>query len=396
MSRRAHNRAALPPLMNPSSLERRLLPFIACQGAFSTLAGFGAVLVFAQGGMAGSVLYTASMLTVAMLGINLPLVLGERLQWRTARLVQAAFLLPALLLWFAEGQPLVLALAMGGFLGLSWGARHWMELNLLSNEQRDSYATHVTVLTVLASLLATAVVSAMLTWLDESPNAVYRSYAVMGLLGAWWAGRRLPDTPAMGVASPWAVVRQPGFAACLPLYFLESGLLGMGMVLSASGAVQSLGQTSHYGWVASAATVTGALALFALRRHRHDGNRVRWMGLAAAGVAVAHGLLGASVGWAGFYVLHVLLLAMVQPFWLASEQVLNQRVLDLKGALADRIVVREGVLWLFRMIGLGSFWALVQGWSASHMLLLGSMLMATATLLEWALGRAWLASDSHI
>jgi hypothetical protein len=380
--------------MNPSSLERRLLPFIACQGAFSTLAGFGAVLVFAQGGMAGSVMYTACMLTVAMLGINVPLALGQRLQLRTARQVQVAFMLPALLLWFADGQPLILALAMGGFLGLSWGARHWMELNLLSNEQRDSYATHVTVLTVLASLLATAVVSAMLTWLDESPNAVYRSYAVMGLIGAWWAGRQLPDTPPMAVESPWAVMHQPGFAACLPLYFLESGLLGMGMVLSASGAVQSLGQTSHYGWVASAATVAGALALFALRRHRHDGNRVRWMGLAAAGVALAHGLLGASVGWGGFYVLHLLLLAAVQPFWLASEQVLNQRVLDLKGALADRIVVREGVLWLFRMIGLGSFWALVQGWSAQHMLLLGATLMAAATLMEWALGRAWLASDS--
>ncbi|MFM2035121.1 MAG: hypothetical protein RL459_386, partial [Pseudomonadota bacterium] len=77
-----------------------------------------------------------------------------------------------------------------------------------------------------------------------------------------------------------------------------------------------------------------------------------------------------------------------------SEQVLNQRVLDLKGALADRIVVREGLLWLFRMIGLGSFWALVQGWSAQHMLLLGGTLMAAATLMEWALGRAWLASDS--
>ncbi|MFM1906992.1 MAG: hypothetical protein RLZZ591_669 [Pseudomonadota bacterium] len=382
-----------PHYMQSRSLERSLLPFIACQGAFSTLAGFGAVLVFDQGGMSGSLSYTASMLTVAMLGITVPMALGRRLQWRTARIVQTAFGLPALLLWFAEGRPLVLALAMGGFLGLSWGARHWLELSLLRNEQRDSYATHVTVVTVLASLLATAVVATLLTWMAESPQAVYRSYAVMGLLGAWWAGRQLPHTPAMGLQSPWRVMRQPGFAACLPLYFLESGLLGMGMVLGASGAVQSLGQTSHYGWVASAATVAGAIALFALRRHRHESNRVRWMGLAAAGMALSHGLLGASVGWSGSYVLHLLLLAAVQPFWLASEQVLNQRVLDIQGSLADRIVVREGILWLFRMMGLAGFWTLVQDWPVEHMLMLGAALMASATLLEWALGRLWLMSS---
>ncbi|MEX8495695.1 hypothetical protein, partial [Sphaerotilus sp.] len=141
---------------------------------------------------------------------------------------------------------------------------------------------------------------------------------------------------------------------------------------------------------ASAATVLGALALYTLRRRRHAGNRLRWMALAALGMVVAHTLLGASVWHPALYVVHLLTLAAVQPFWAASEQVLNQRVLDLDGALADRIVVREGVLWAFRMLALGGFWWCVQGWSPMRVLLLGAGLMAVAVVLEWAVGRAWL------
>jgi len=371
-------------------LEKRLLPFIACQGAMSTLIGFGSVLVFAQLGMAGSVAYTALMLTVAMGGIVLPLILGRFLTLRPARLIQLAFACPALLLWFADGRPWVLALATGGFLGISWGARHRLELSLLQDAQRDSYATHVTVLTVFSSLLATLAVAGMLTWLDEAPVAIYASYALLALPGVFWAGRQVPETPAMGLQSPWKVVRHKAFLACLPLYFLESGLLGMAMVLGASGAVSSLGHASRYGWVASAATVVGAIALLALRRHRHDGNRIGWMGAAGSVLAVGQGMLGASVWWPGFYILHLLLLAAVQPFWLASEQVLNQRVMDLQGSLADRIAIREVVLWLFRLGGLGLFWWLLQDWPPQRTLMLGAALMALTTILEWALGRSWL------
>ena len=72
---------------------------------------------------------------------------------------------------------------------------------------------------------------------------------------------------------------------------------------------------------------------------------------------------------------------------------LNQRLLDLEGALADRIVVREVVLWAFRMLALGGFWWSVQGWSPVRVLLLGAGLMAVAVVLEWMVGRAWLRRD---
>jgi hypothetical protein len=371
-------------------LERRLLPFIACQGAFSTLIGFAEVLVFAQRGWSEAVRFTAVMLTVAMVCIVGSFALGRRLSLRPAHLIRAGFLVPALLLLGAQGEPLWLAVAIGSFMGWTWGARLWLELSLLADADRDPYAAHTTVWTVFAGLCATLTVTLFLSMTGERAAVVYTSYAALALVAAFWAPRRLPDTPAIHWDNPWAVVRQPGFSRCLPLYGLESGLLGIGMVLGASGAVQALGVVSHYGWAASAATVLGGLGLFALRRRRHAGNRLRWMALAALGMVAAHALLGASVWHPALYVVHLLLLAAVQPFWFASEQVLNQRVLDLEGALADRIVVREAVLWMFRMLALGGFWWAVQGWSPVRVLLLGAGFMAVAVLLEWCVGRAWL------
>lgn len=371
-------------------LERQLLPFVAFQGAFSTLAGFGALLVYTQGGMAASVQYTACMLGIAMLSILSPFVLGRALRLRGKRLVRLSFAVPAIALWWADDQPLLLALSTGGFLGWSWAARHWLELSSLKDAERDAYAAHVTVVTVVASLLATAVVATLLSLTNESPMAVYGSYAVLAAVACLWAARSLPATPVMQWEQPLAVVQQPAFKACLPLYFLESGMLGIGMVLGAGGASQALGQVSHYGWVSVGATVVGAAALFALRRKRHSGNRVRWMGLACIGMASGHLLLGASVLHPSLYVLHLLLLASLLPFWQASEQVLNQRAMDLHGALADRIVVREAVLGIFRLLALGLFWLLIREWTPVAVLLVGTGLMASAAVLEWALGRAWL------
>ena len=378
----------MPSTVHP--LERQLLPFVALQGAFTTLAGFGALLVYTQGGMAASVQYTACMLGIAMLSIMSPFVLGRALKLRGKRLVRLSFGVPAIALWWADGHPLLLALSFGGFLGWSWAARHWLELSTLKDAERDAYATHVTVVTVVASLLTTAVIATLLSLTDESPMAVYGTYAVLAAVASVWAARSLPNTPVMQWERPLAVVLQPGFKACLPLYFLESGMLGIGMVLGAGGASQALGQVSHYGWVSVVATVVGAAALFALRRKRHSGNRVRWMGLACIGMASGQLLLGASVLHPALYVLHLLLIACVLPFWQASEQVLNQRAMDLHGALADRIVVRETVLGLSRLLALGLFWLLVREWTPVSVLLVGTTMMASAAVLEWALGRALL------
>lgn len=374
--------------MKISPLERQLMPFLAVQASLSTLVGFGAVLVYAAGGMAATVAYTLGMLTVAMAGTVLSYAAGRLLRLDSRRLARAAFLLPALLLWWAEGRPMVLALAVGGFLGLSWGARHWIELSLLDDLQRDGYATHVTVLSVGVSLLTLLVASLWLTWF--SAGGLYGLYAVVAALGALWAVGPLPATPTLQLQAPRQILRQREYLACLPLYFMESGLLGVGMVLGAGGAVEALGSASHYGWVATLATVAGAVALYAMRHRRHARNRDRSMALACVGVTLAYALLGASAWWPALYVLHLLLQAGTGPFWQASEQVLNQRTLDIRGALADRIVVREATLWCFRASALVVFWFAARHAAPALILAVGAALMALAAFLEYAVGRAWL------
>lgn len=389
--RAAHSGASLKHLhVAEGDLHRRLLPFVAFQGAVSTLIGFGGLLVFVQDGALATVHFAVSLLTATVFAITVPYLLGRWMPMQVRHVVRLCFAIPAVLLWWADGRPVLLAVACGGFLGASWSARLWLELSLLQDAQRDAYATRMTVWTVLSSLLATLLVSAALSWAHEAAFAVYASYAVIAALAVFLAPRAIPSAPLMRLRDPVSVLRQPAYVQSLPLYFLESGLMGVGMVINASGAVQALGRASHYGWAVSAATVVGALSLYAVRTRRHGGNRVRWMGVACLGMVAGQSLLAASVWMPLLYVSHVLLLACAQPFWQASEQVLNQRALDLHGDLADRIVVREWTLWLFRCTALLAFWWLVQGWSATRQLVLGVALMALATVLEWMLARRWL------
>ncbi len=378
------------------SLQQSVVPFVAMQALMSTLLGFSAVLVYAEHGMRGTVVFAAVVLTVIMLGVVLPLALGRWLGLTPAGLVRSAFLLPGVSLFWVAGHAEWLALVVGGFIGLTWGARQWLELSLLADAQRDRYASVVSVTAVLSGLAGSLLASTVLSGSGESAQALYRAYAVMALWGAWWAPRGLPSLPPMGLVSPSAVVRQPAYWRAFPLYFLESGLWGMAMVLGASGAVKALGAASHFGWVSSLATVLGALALLALRKQRHVGNRVRWMGWAAVGMALAHSALGASVWWAGFFVLHLLTQAVAHPFWMASEQVLNQRALDLHGAIVDRIVLRELNLWALRLLTLGAFWATVQAWPWERTLVLGAAFMASVTVMEWAVGSRWLRAERPV
>jgi hypothetical protein len=379
---------ALAPPAAP--LQRRLLPFIAAQSALSTLIGFGTVFVYTHGGMAAAMGYIAVFLAAVLAGITLPFVLGRWWHMPVRRVVQSGFALPTLLLPGAEGEVLMLGVAVGGFLGLSWAARHWIELSLVGDAERDAYASRVTVLGVLVSLLTTLLMSGLLTWADEAQVVVLRAYAGLALLG-WLLGTHgLPEGADLRLQAPLAVLRQPAWRASLPLYVLESGLFGVGLVMGASGAVEALGKASHYGWAATMATLAGAVGLYVLRHRRHAGNRLAWMALACAGMVAGQLLLGASAWLPALYLLHLLVQAGAQPFWQASEQVLNQRVMDMQGALADRIVVRELTLGLLRLGLLGLFWAVVQRLPATQVLALGAGLMATATLLEYAVGRHWL------
>ncbi|MEY2655234.1 MAG: hypothetical protein RLZZ524_2262 [Pseudomonadota bacterium] len=376
-----------------SPLERRLLPYIAVQAGLSTLVGFGAVLVHAEGGVQATVTYTLLMLSAVMAGLALVYASGALWRVDSRRMGWAAMLLAAGVLPFAHRHPGLLALAVGGFIGLAWAGRHWIELRQIDDAERDTYAAHVTVTSVAVSLVVMALSSLWLTWAGDGPHAargLYLGHAVLAAVGALVTVGRLPDTPGVRLHRPWALVRQAGWRASMRLYALSSVMFAVGTVMSASGAMQALGKASHYGWVATLATLAGAVGLWVLRHRRHAGNRVRTMALSTLGLAVAHLLLGASAWVPALYVLHLVMQAGISPFWQASEQVLHQRAMDFHGSLADRIAMREAGLWLFRMIALGGFWLLLHDAAPVVILASGAGLMALATTLEFVIGRDWL------
>jgi hypothetical protein len=376
-----------------SPLERRLLPFIAVQAGLSTLVGFGAVLVHAEGGIVATVTYTLLLLSSAMAGLVLVYASGVWWKLDSRRMASAAMLLAAGLLPFAHHHPGLLALAVGGFIGLAWGGRHWIELRLIDDAGRDTYAAHVTVTSVVVSLLVMALSSAWLTWAGDGPDAprgLYLGHAALAAVGGLYSVRRLPATPPIRLHRPLSLLRQSAYRATMPLYALASVMFAVGTVMSASGAMQALGKASHYGWVATLATLAGAVGLWVLRHRRHPGNRARTLALAGLALASGHLLLGASAWLPALYVLHLVMQAGISPFWQASEQVLHQRAMDIRGSLADRIAMREATLWVFRMIALGGFWAVMHGASAALILASGASLMALATLCELLIGRAWL------
>ena len=367
-------------------------PFIALQASVAALGAFAGVFVQADHGAAALVRYVVLMLTVAAASTVLSLAAGMRVRISPTRLAQAGFALPAVLLWWADGRPDLLALSLGGFVGMTWGARHWLELHLLEDAERDGYAGHAIALAVGVALAATLAVSLLLTLLQESRAPVYAMFALLAAAGALLAGRRLPKAPPVALEAPWAVLTQPACVACMPLFLLESGLLGIGLVLTASGAVRSLESASNYGWAASAATLAGVFALRAMRTRRHSENRIGWMRAACIGIVVSAALLGASAWWPALFVLHLLLQAAVGPFWAASEHVLNQRALDIHGSVGDRIAAREGMLGVFRLVTLGIFWWATQSLGDTQRLVAGASLMGLAAMLEFQLGRQWLGA----
>jgi hypothetical protein len=121
-------------------------------------------------------------------------------------------------------------------------------------------------------------------------------------------------------------------------------------------------------------------------------NRAHWLGGACLMVAISFVFLGLSAWLPALYIAHTVLKAGAGPFLFASEQVLNQRTLDIKGELSDRIFAREFVLWTLRMIALGMFWALANTLSPTHMLAVGSVLLAAATTMEYVVGQALLGN----
>ncbi|WP_077037010.1 hypothetical protein [Pelomonas sp. KK5] len=374
-----------------SNFERRMRPFVALQAAVASLGAFAGVFVYAGHGAAAVARYAALMYGTAGLSLVLAFAAGMRMPLKAARLAQAGFALPAALLWWADGRPDLLALAIGGFLGFTWGARHWLELQALGNAERDGYATHVIALAVGVTLAGTLAGSGLLAASGDARRPVYALFALVSGAGVLLAGRHLPEAPPIRLERPLAVLRQAAYRDSLPLFLLESGLIGITMVLTASGAMQSLESASDYGWAASAATLAGALALRAMRSRRHSGNRVGWMRIACCGIVAAAALLGASAAWPRLFIAYLLLQAVVSPFWAASEHVLNQRALDIHGAVGDRIAAREGTLAVFRLGTLALFWWATQALDDHQRLIAGACIIGTAAVLEFQLGRHWLA-----
>jgi hypothetical protein len=371
-----------------SSAQRALLPLIALQGAITTLGGFIGFFAMRAHGVHAVFRYSAGMLTAAVAATWLAYFFGPRLRLDGRRLMRLGFLLPGALMLAGDGSVATMALAFGAFLGLTWGARHWLEMQLLPDGERDGYAARSGTATVVCGVAATLTATLALPWLGHGRD-VYLLYGAAAVLGGLLLGRTLPDTPPVSIERPLAVVRQPEFLACLPLFLLESGLYGIGQALGSAGAVEALGSASRFGWVATAAGLIGGVALHLTRRNRDVHNRARWLGGSCLVAGISFVLLGASVWLPALYVAHAVLKAAGAPFLSASEQVLNQRALDIRGKLSDRIVARELVLWALRMTSLLLFWGLAALLSARAMLVCGAALLTLATALEYLIGKSW-------
>ena len=373
--------------MKISSHERALLPLIALQGSVGTLGGFIGFFVVGAEDVNAMFRFTACMLTAAMLSTFLAYFFGPRLRLTGKRLLKLGFLIPGLLILSGEGSVAMMALAYGSFIGLTWSARHWLEMSFLADSERDSYASHSGTLTIIFGLASTLVATLVLAGTGEQSHYLYLLYGVTCLLGALVLGNDIPETPPVHIKDPVSVIRQPEFIACLPLFFLESGLFGVSQSMASVGAVHALSSASHFGWVATVAGLAGGIALYLTRKNRDMQNRTHWLGGSCLVVGFSFVLLGASAWVPALYIGYTVLKAAGGPFLSASEQVLNQKTLDIRGALSDRIFAREFVLWALRMVSLLAFWGLSTALSSTQLLAVGSVILAIATGMEYVIGQ---------
>lgn len=373
--------------MQLSPQHRSLLPLIGLQGAIGSMGGFIGFFVVGAQDLHAMFRYTAGMLTAAMAATFLAYCFGPRFRLTGRRLFRLGFLIPGLLILFGEGSVAMLAIAYGSFLGVTWTARHSLEMSLLEDADRDRYSAHSVTTTIVLSVATTLSATLLLARFAEQSHYVYWLYGGLCILGALVLGKSIPVTEPVTLEKPLAVIRQPQFIACLPLFFLESGLFGITQAMASAGAVNALGSASHFGWVTTLTGLVGGCALFMTRKNRGVGNRAHWLGGACFVVALAFVMLGASAWLPSLYIGYTVLRAAGMPFLFASEQVLNQRTLDIRGSLSDRIFAREFVLWILRMISLCMFWALANVLSPLNMLVIGSALLAFATALEYVVGK---------
>lgn len=375
--------------------EQEMLLFVAFQGAIGTLAAFIGYFVVGVDDINAMFRFTAYMLSDASGCALFVYLLGPYFGLTGRRLMRLSFLIPgALLLTGNESVPMMAAV-YGLFLGLTWSARYWLEMSVLSDAERDSYASRSGALAVAGGIVATLVATLFLAKTGNSSHALYKLYGMVCIGAGLMLGRNVTEAPMVPAKNPLAVIAQPEFRNCLPLFFLESGLLGVGGAVGSVGAAMSLGSASDLGWVSSVAGLAGAAALYVTRKSRGVHNRSGWLGWSCFAVAISFVLLGASAWLPALFVAHSILRSAAGPFLNASEHVLNQRALDIRGELVDRIVARDLVMWVMRMGSLLTFWWLSNAMSPAHLLEIGSAILALGAAAEYAIGQAWFAADAR-
>lgn len=379
--------------MSISTPERSLLPFVTLQGAICTLSGFIGYFLMMKRGHQAMFEFTSIMLTFAMLAATLAYGLGARLGLGGKMLMKLGFFVPGVVLLSGNQSIWAVSFAFGSFLGLSWSARHWLEMHLLDDSQRDAYASHAGALAVAGGIVATLLATVLLSRSGDSARLLYALYGAACLLAAWRLGRGMPETPMQPLKAPLALIKQPDFLACLPLFFLESGLFGLGQAITSIGASRAMGSAAALGTVATVAGLAGGVGLYLSARKRDLDNRATWLGGSCLAMAIAFLFLAGSAWIPGLFLIHLVAKAAAGPFLSASEHVLNQKALDIAGDLSDRIVVREVTLWLLRMVSLLGFWALSTTMPPAAMLATGAVLVAMAVALEYLAAQAWFGKD---
>src|SRR5512133_595372 len=144
--------------------ERSLLPFVTLQGAICTLFGFIGYFLMSGRGHQAMFEFTSIMLTFAMLAAVLAYGFGARLGLSGKTLMRLGFFLPGVVLLSGNGSVWAMAFAFGSFLGLTWSARHWLEMQLLGDGQRDAYASHAGALAVAGGIVTTLLATMLLTY----------------------------------------------------------------------------------------------------------------------------------------------------------------------------------------------------------------------------------------
>jgi hypothetical protein len=374
--------------------EREMLLFVAFQGAVGTLAAFVGYFVVGVDDINAMFRFTAYMLSDASGAALFAYLVGPALGLTGRRLMRLGFLLPGVLLVSGNESVALMAAVFGLFLGLTWSARYWLEMSILTDVQRDSYASRSGALAVAGGIVATLVATLFLAHTGNSSQALYRLYGAVCLVAAFVLGRNVTEAPMVAARNPFAVIVQPEFRNCLPLFFVESGLLGVGGAVGSVGAAMSLGSASDLGWVSSVAGLAGAAALYVTRKSRGVHNRSGWLGWSCLAVAISFVLLGASAWLPALFVAHSILRSAAGPFLNASEHVLNQRAMDIQGELVDRIVARDMVMWVMRMGSLLGFWWLSCAMSPILILEVGSAILALGAATEYAIGLTWFAADA--